>query len=321
MKPVIEPVDRELLKQELTKRAFLRPTNKAENEIYDITAATSPNLMREIARLRELAYRAGGGATGEEMDIDDMDTMEKPYHQLLVWDPINEEIIGGYRYLCGQDAVMQQDGQPYITSSHLFHYTDYFIHNYLPYTIELGRAFVQPKYQGRDMGVKALYALDNIWDGIGAVLYNHPEIKYLIGKVTIYPRYDAVSRDLIFAYLHRFHHDPKQLFYPKHPIDIGIEAQELADDLFMGDDASLNYQILQRAIRARGCVIPPMFSAYLNVTDSLMSFGSTINDELANVYETGILVRVEDINPDKHARYIGVYMEWLRNLLEQRRQR
>ena len=319
MKPIIEPIDRDLLKQELTKKNFLRPTNKADNEIYDITADQAPNLMREIARLREISYRDGGGATGEAMDMDEMDTMPHPYHQLLVWDPIHEEIVGGYRYLCCAEAAKQEDGQPFITSSHLFHYTDYFIRNYLPYTIELGRAFVQPKYQNRDMGVKSLYALDNIWDGIGAILYNHPEIKYLIGKVTMYPQYDAMSRNLIYAYLRRYHNDSKGLFYPKHPIDISCEAQELADDLFMGDDPTLNYQILQRAVRARGTVIPPMFSAYLNVTETLMSFGNAVNDELADVYETGILVKVEDINPDKHARYIGVYMEWLRNLIDARR--
>lgn len=319
MKPIIEPIDRDLLKQELTKKNFLRPTNKAENEIYDITADQAPYLMREIARLREISYRDGGGATGEAMDMDEMDTMEHPYHQLLVWDPVNEEIVGGYRYLCCAEAKIQPDGQPFITSSHLFHYTDYFIRNYLPYTIELGRAFVQPKYQNRDMGVKSLYALDNIWDGIGAILYNHPEIKYLIGKVTMYPQYDAMSRNLIYAYLRRYHNDSKGLFYPKTPVDISCEAQELADDLFMGDDPTLNYQILQRAVRTRGTVIPPMFSAYLNVTDTLMSFGNAVNDELANVYETGILVNVEDINPDKHARYIGVYMEWLRNLMDARR--
>ncbi|MCQ2342885.1 MAG: GNAT family N-acetyltransferase [Paludibacteraceae bacterium] len=319
MQPIIPPVSRDLLKQELTKRAFLRPTHKAENEIYDITADQAPNLMREIARLRELSYRESGGSSGMEMDIDDMDTMEHPYHQLLVWDPINEEIIGGYRYLCGAEAKLDAEGQPYITSAHLYHYSEYFIKNYLPYTIELGRAFVQPKYQDRAMGAKSLYALDNIWDGIGAVLYNHPEIKYLIGKVTMYPQYDAVSRNLIYAYLRRYHNDAKGLFCAKHPLDISCEGQELADDLFMGSDPTLNYQILQRAVRARGTSIPPMFSAYLNVTDKLLSFGNAVNDELSNVYETGIMVNVEDINPTKQERYVGVYREYLRNLIDRRR--
>ncbi|MBQ6776699.1 MAG: GNAT family N-acetyltransferase [Paludibacteraceae bacterium] len=319
MKEIIPAVERDLIKQELTKKAFLRPTNKADNEIYDVTAHEAPNIMREIARLREISYRASGGSTGEEMDMDDMDIMEHPYHQLIVWDPINEEIIGGYRYLCCNECTFTENGQPYITSAHLFHYTDYFIRNYLPHTIELGRAFVQPMYQNRDMGVKALFALDNIWDGIGAVLYNHPDVHYLIGKVTMYPSYDAVSRDLIYAYLRRYHMDRKGLFAPYHPVEISCEAQELADDLFMGEDPTLNYQILQRAIRARGTVIPPMFSAYLNVTGTLESFGNAINDELSDVFETGILVKVDDINEDKYDRYIGVYLEYLKNLLNNRK--
>jgi len=321
MQPIIEPVDRTLLLNELEQLSYIRPTNKADNLIYDITAHKAPNLMREIARLREVSFREAGGATGLEMDIDDMDTMENPYHQLLVWDPSHQQIVGGYRYLCCAEAKMMADGQPYITSAHLFHYSDYFIQNYLPYTIEFGRAFVQPMYQDRQMGVKSLYALDNIWDGIGAVLYQHSEIKYLIGKVTIYPSYDTLSRNLIYAYLRRFHFDHKGLFAPKIPIDISVDGQELADDLFIGTDPQLNYQILQRAVRARGTTLPPMFSAYLNVSESLLAFGNAINDELAQVYETGIMVEVDQINPDKQDRYIGAYVEYLKSLMDPRRKK
>ena len=320
MKDIIPRVDRELLKQELTKKNFLRPTNKAENEIYDFTAHEAPHLMREVARLRELSFRSAGGSTGEEMDMDDMDTMTPhPYHQLIVWDPVNDEIVGGYRYLCGKDCTFDEQGQPRLTSSHLYHYSDYFIRNYLPYTIELGRAFVQPMYQKREMGNKSLYALDNIWDGIGAVIYNHrEEIQYLIGKVTIYPQYDALSRDLIYAYLRRFHNDRKGLFCPYHPIDISAEAQELADDVFVGEDAVFNYQLLQRALRARNTIIPPMFSAYLNVTPSLQFFGNTLNDELSDVYETGIMVTVDEIKEDKHSRYMQPYIDYLKTLFHKR---
>ena len=317
--PIIPPVDRELLKKELSDKFFLRPTNKADNRIYDITAHDAPNVMREIARLRELSYRAGGGATGMEMDMDAMDTMAKPYHQLIVWDPEHEQIVGGYRYLCCAEATFTEDGQPFITSAHLFHYSDYFIKDYLPYTVELGRAFVQPMYQSREMGVKSLYALDNIWDGLGAVFYHHPEVRYLIGKVTIYPDFDAVSRDLIYAFLHRFHHDKKGLFRPYKPVDISVEGQELADELFIGDDPQLNYHILQRAVRTRGAVIPPMFSAYINLTQTLQFFGNAINDELSDVFETGIMVTIDEINEDKKLRYIGVYIEYIKQLLTEKR--
>ena len=203
MKPIIAPVETEILLHELEGH-LLRPSNKAGNLIYDITAHECPNVMREIGRLREISYRAGGGGTGKELDIDDQDIMPRPYHQLIVWDPDNNQIIGGYRYLFGHEAEIR-NGQPFITSAHLFHYSERFIRDYLPNTIEFGRAFVQPMYQEREMGVKALFALDNIWDGIGAVLFNHPEIRYMIGKVTIYPGYNEQARELIYAYLDRYH--------------------------------------------------------------------------------------------------------------------
>lgn len=322
MKPIIDPVDKALLKAELTKKRFLRPTNKAGNEIYDFLGPEAPNLMREVARLRELSYRDSGGSTGEEMDMDEMDMMQPhPYHQLIVWDPDNEEIVAGYRYLCCHEATMDANGQPFITSAHLYRYSEYFVRNYLPATIELGRAFVQPKYQKREMGVKALFALDNVWDGIGAVLYQHTEIKYLIGKVTIYPQYDAVSRNLIYAYLRRFHNDTKGLFAPYHPVEISTEGQELADAVFVGTDPQVNFQLLQRAVRARGTTVPPMFSAYLNVTNTLQFFGNAVNDELADVYETGIMVTVSELNEDKKLRYIGNFVEYLKRMMEERRER
>lgn len=321
MKPIIAPVDKNLIKKELTKKNFLRPTNRAGNEIYDITALEAPNTMREIARLRELSYRDSGGSTGEEMDIDAMDTMQVPYHQLIVWDPKAEEIIGGYRYLWLRDCVFTDDGQPYITSAHLFRYTDYFIQDYLPYTIELGRAFVQPKYQSHELGMKALFALDNIWDGLGAIIYNHPEVKYLIGKVTIYPSYDDVSRNLIYAYLRRFCNDDKGLFFPYNPIDISTEGQRIADIVFEGSDPTHNFHLLMKAVRARGAVVPPMFSAYLNLTPKLRFFGNAVNDELSDVYETGIMVGVEDIYEEKRSRYIGVYIDYINNFISAQRNR
>ncbi len=321
MQEIIPPIDRTLIKKELNKHNFLRPTNKAGNEIYDLNAHEAPNTMLEIARLRELSYREGGGSTGEKMDMDDMDTMEVPYHQLIVWDPENEEIVGGYRYLWLRDCTFSENGQPYITSAHLYRYTDYFIKKYLPVTIELGRAFVQPKYQSREMGIKALFALDNLWDGIGAVIYNHPEVKYLMGKVTIYPDYDDTARNLIYAYLRRYCFDNIGLFVPYNPIDISTEGQEMADELFEGTDATENFHILMKAIRARGTTIPPMFSAYLNLTPDLKFFGNAINDELSNVYETGIMVAIDDVYEDKKRRYVGVYIDYISNYISAKRNR
>lgn len=312
MKPIIPPVETHLLLSELEGH-LLRPSNKAGNLIYDITAHECPNVMREIARLREISYRNGGGATGEEMDMDDMDTMARPYHQLLVWDPDHQQIAGGYRYLLGSEAELRPNAegemQPYITSAHLFHYSERFIREYLPNTIEFGRAFVQPMYQTREMGVKALFALDNIWDGIGALMHNHPALRYMIGKVTIYPDYNATARELIYNYLDRYHRGEQGLFAPYQPLAI----EKLDIDPFEGNDPQENYHILQRAVREQGAVIPPMFSAYLNITNELQFFGNAVNDELANVYETGIMVDLETVYEDKKQRYITPYIQWLQN--------
>ena len=308
MKPIIAPVETEILLHELEGH-LLRPSNKAGNLIYDITAHECPNVMREIGRLREISYRAGGGGTGKELDIDDQDIMPRPYHQLIVWDPDNNQIIGGYRYLFRHEAEIR-NGQPFITSAHLFHYSERFIRDYLPNTIEFGRAFVQPMYQKREMGVKALFALDNIWDGIGAVLFNHPEMRYMIGKVTIYPGYNEQARELIYAYLDRYHKGEQGLIEPYHP----LLSQPLTHSPFEGEDKQENYHILQHAVREQGTVIPPIFTAYLNLTNDLQFFGNAINDEFSDVLESGIMVDLETVYPEKKERYINSYIKWLNSI-------
>ena len=304
MQPIIPPVDTALILHELEGH-LLRPSNKAGNLIYDITAHECPNVMREIGRLREISYRDAGGATGKEADIDDMDTMAKPYHQLIVWDPDHQQIIGGYRYLFGSDAEIR-NGQPYITSSFLFRYSEQFIRDYLPYAIEFGRAFVQPMYQTREMGVKALFALDNIWDGIGAIMHNNPHIRWMIGKVTVYPEYNPTARELIYAYLDRYHHGQEGLIAPYH-----LQPIEPIETPFEGNDPQENYHILQHAVREQGTVIPPMFSAYLNLTNELQFFGTAIEETFSNVYDSGIMVDLETVYPEKKERYITPYITWL----------
>ena len=167
--PIIPAVSKELLKSELTPEKLLRKTNKGNNEIYIITAHNSPNLMLEIGRLREIAFREAGGGTGKEADIDEFDTCENCYKQLIVWNPEAEEIIGGYRYLLGSDWQLDEKGQPILATSHMFHFSDKFLKEYMPYTVELGRSFVSLPYQSSRMGAKSLFALDNLWDGLGAL--------------------------------------------------------------------------------------------------------------------------------------------------------
>jgi len=319
MKPIISAVDKQILKQELTKELFLRPTNKAHNEIYVITAHNAPNVMREIGRLRELSFRSGGGGTGEEIDIDSYDYMEKPYNQLIVWDPVALEIIGGYRYLPGYEVEYETNGQPKFVMSHLFTFSDQFIKDYIPYTIELGRAFVQPDYQTSKMGTKSLFALDNLWDGLGALIYSVKGARYFIGKVTIYNTYPVVARDLIYEYMVRYFPDPDALIVPKKPVQVCAENKEIAKNLFVEKDSSSNYKALQKAVRNEGETIPSMFHAYIGLTDTMHVFGSIFDKDFGSVYETGIMITMADLLETKKARYIMPYIEYLKKVLDERR--
>ena len=319
MKSIIAPIDKQILKQELTKDLFLRPTNKAHNEIYVVTAHNAPNVMREIGRLRELSFRSGGGGTGEEVDIDEYDYMEKPYNQLIVWDPVALEIIGGYRYLPGAEVDYDKNGQPKFVMSHLFTFSDKFIKEFIPYTIELGRAFVQPDYQTSKMGTKSLFALDNLWDGLGALIHSVKDARYFIGKVTIYNNYPLVARDLIYEYLVRYFPDPDVLISPKKPVQVSAKNKVLAKNLFVEKDSSSNYKALQKAVRNEGETIPSMFHAYIGLTDTMRVFGSIFDKDFGSVYETGIMITMADLLETKKARYIMPYIEYMKKVLEEHR--
>jgi len=319
MKPIIAAVDKQILKQELTKDLFLRPTNKAHNEIYVITAHNAPNVMLEIGRLRELSFRSGGGGTGEEIDTDEYDYMEKPYYQLIVWDPVALEIIGGYRYLPGSEVDYDQDGQPKFVMSHLFTFSEKFIKEFIPYTIELGRAFVQPDYQTSKMGTKSLFALDNLWDGLGALIHSVKEARYFIGKVTIYNNYPVTARELIYEYMYRYFPDPDSLILPRTPIHVSAKNKVLARKLFVEKDSSGNYKALQKAIRTEGETIPSMFHAYIGLTDTMRVFGSIFDRSFGSVYETGIMITMADLLETKKARYIMPYIEYMKKVLDERR--
>ena len=306
--PIIQPIDRQLIKAELTEERFLRTTNKAGNEIYIINAHNSPNTMREIGRLREIAFRSSGGGTGCEVDIDQFDTMDTPCQQLIVWNPDAEEIIGGYRFILGENIQYDAQGQPNIATSHLFHFSQKFIDRYMPYTIELGRSFVAIEYQSSQAGAKSLYALDNLWDGLGALTIKYPQIKYFFGKFTMYPSFNTLGRDMILFYLRRHFGDREQLATPHKPLHQETDPAQL-QQLFQAETIKDNYLTLNREVRALGENIPPLVNAYMNLSPTMKVFGTAINDEFGDVEETGILITINDIYPEKRQRHIETYIE------------
>ena len=308
MEEIIPRIPRELLLSELTPEKKLRTTNKSGNEIYIVTWQDSPNVVRELGRLREIAFRAAGGGTGLSMDLDEFDTMENPYKQLLVWDPEAQEILGGYRYLLGSEVKLDENGQPILATSHMFRFSEKFVREYLPYTIELGRSFVTLEYQSSRMGTKGLFALDNLWDGLGALTVIMPDVRYFFGKFTMYPSYDRMARDMILYFLKMYFSDPDSLILPMKPLSLWHD-ECIFEKLFAGNDFKQDYRVLNREVRNLGYNIPPLVNAYMGLSPTMKLFGTAINDEFGDVEETGILIAVDEILEEKRVRHIDSFAE------------
>ncbi len=305
---IIQPIAKEILKSELTPARQLRMTNKSHNEIYVITAHNAPNVMKEIGRLREVVFREAGGGTGKDMDIDEFDTCDNCYKQLIVWNPEAEEIIGGYRYLEGTAWDLDEKGQPILATSHMFHFSDKFIEEYMPYTIELGRSFVSLPYQSSKMGAKSLFALDNLWDGLGALTVIKPNVKYFFGKMTMYPSYIRKGRDMILYFLKKYFDDKEQLILPMKPLKIESDPSEL-EKIFTGHNFKEDYRILNGEIRKLGYNIPPLVNAYMNLSPTMKLFGTAINYGFGDVEETGILIAMDEIFEEKRVRHINSFIK------------
>lgn len=303
---IIDPVAVSLLEAELTPARFLRQTNKGNNEIYIVQADEAPNVMREIGRLREIAFRTAGGGTGKSCDIDDYDVMDPPCRQLIVWDPEEKVITGGYRFIHGRDVKILPDGSPRIATSHMFRFSDRFISDYLPYTIELGRSFVRLEYQSSKAGAKALFTLDNLWDGLGALTVVYPEIKYLFGKFTMYPEYLRDCRDMLLYFLNTHFPDPDNLVRPFKPLQLTTDLSRFSA-MMPGTSFKDDYKVLNSEIRARGINIPPLVNAYMSLSPTMKIFGTAINDEFGNVEETGIFLTIADIFEEKKQRHIDTF--------------
>ena len=305
---IIQPIYKALLKSELTPERQLRMTNKSNNEIYVVTAHDAPNVMKEIGRLREIAFRTAGGGTGKAMDIDEFDTMENCCKQLIVWNPEAEEIIGGYRYLFGSDWKIDANGQPILATSHMFHFSEQFMKDYAPYTVELGRSFVSLEYQNARVNSKSIFALDNLWDGLGALTVINPQCRYFFGKMTMYPSYIRKGRDMILYFLKKHFNDKENLIIPIKPLKIETPEDELSA-IFCKDNFKEDYRILNKHIRELGYNIPPLINAYMSLSPTMKLFGTAINYGFGDVEETGILIAVDEILEDKRVRHIDSYVK------------
>lgn len=303
MEKIIDPIDKAVLLSELTKERFVRKTRKGDNEIYIVNQHNSPNVLQEIGRLREVTFRASGGGTGLPVDLDEFDTNDICYDQLIVWSPEDQEIVGGYRYIKCADAIDKITGEIHLSTTHYFKFSDRFIKEYLPYTIELGRSWVQPNFQPSVNPRKGLFALDNIWDGLGALVIFNPEIKYFFGKVTMYPNYHTASRDFLLHFMNHYFPDTENLMKPYHPLVQDYDRAYVESQL-KGLDFKDGFKVLNSAVRENGEFIPPLVNIYMNLSATMKTFGTAVNPDFGNVEETGILVTIADIFQEKKERHM-----------------
>jgi hypothetical protein len=306
MKDIIEKVSREALLSELTRERYVRKTNNGHNEIYIINHHNSPNVMREIGRLREVTFRHAGGGTGKEIDIDEFDISSHPYQQLLVWNPEDREIVGAYRYILCKDAEYI-NGKVQLATTELFDFSDKFYKEYLPETIELGRSFIQPDYQPSEQFRKGLFSLDNLWDGLGAIVIDNPSQKHFFGKVTMYTDFNVTARDYILSFMHFYFPDQDKLVSPIHSVNIKTDVSGFLNEL-KDLDYKAGHAVLNKHVRALNEHIPPMFNAYMNLSATMKSFGTAINPGFGGVEETGILVTISDVYQSKKERHFNSYL-------------
>jgi len=305
MKEIIAPIDPKLIEAELTDDKLVRPTNAGNNTIYLIDAHDSPNTMREIGRLREYTFREAGGGTGEEVDIDEYDIAEVPFKQLIVWNSEAREIVSAYRFILGKDVPLDENGYPHTPTSKLFRLSEKFIKNEWQQTIELGRSFVQPKYQATNSLRLGLFSLDNIWDGLGALIVDYPEVKYFFGKMTMYNSYNRMARNMILGFLQKHFQGDKELVTPFEPAEITRNKRSILE--IFSHSLTEDFKILNKNIRDLKTAIPPLIKSYMSLSPSMRYFGASANPEFGPVEEIAILIDVNDIYEDKKKRHIDTY--------------
>lgn len=216
-------------------------------------------------------------------------------------------ILGGYRFLPGKEIEYDEKGQPRLATGHMFHFSEKFLDTYMADTVELGRSFVTLEYQSTRAMSKGIFALDNLWDGLGALTVIIPNLKYFFGKMTMYPSFNRQARDMILYFLKKHFGDTEKLVTPITPLHIETPEEELRQ-LFTCDDFKSDYRILNKEVRKLGYNIPPLVNAYMGLSPTMRVFGTAVNHEFGEVEETGIFIAVDEILAEKRMRHIDTFV-------------
>lgn len=293
-KSIIRPIDKKILKYEVDMSDCIGAT-KDGKKIIITTNSNSPNILSEIARLRELTFRKVGEGTGRMMD---MDKFDKLYSHLIIWDEYTLEIVGSYRIGIGEELLVKSGIGGFYTST-LFNFSEAFIENILPYSIELGRSFVQEKYWNTQ-------ALDYLWQGIGSFLSKNPKVKYMFGGVSLSSNYSPYVISLIVFYFKKWFSSVQGLSSAKKNYTLTPKQIKEYSKIFSGLNAKEDMKILKKILALHGFSIPVLYKHYSDLCYEggvcFLDFG--IDPDFNNCIDGLILVDISKIREDKKKRYL-----------------
>ena len=292
---IARPEDRATLKRALAQAESLDKTSDGKTiYLWQRNGQEDAPLLRELGRLREIAFRAVEEGSGKRRDTDCYDD---DYLHLILWDEEDLEIVGAYRFMPTAMQI-EKRGVEGLYSYSLFHYDDK-MQDVLEHGIELGRSFIQPRYWGRR-------GLDYLWSGIGAYLARYPHYRYLFGPVSISGGLPPAARDLLVAFY--------RLWFPAtHPLAASRQPYpaSLPDVLaqFGGVDYVDDLTKLKSLLGNLGCGIPPLYKQYSELCEpggvQFIDFGS--DPAFNNCVDGLVLVDLCYLKTNRYQRYIGVH--------------
>ncbi|MCH9740891.1 MAG: lysophospholipid acyltransferase family protein [Epsilonproteobacteria bacterium] len=292
-KCIAHPEDRQVLKQELQTCQELGKTSDGK-KIYLYEYEKGSIILQEISRLREYTFRKVEEGTGKKRDKDEYDYY---YKHIILWDDEELEIAGAYRIAESNFVYEDYDIEGFYTNS-LFGFNSGFT-PYLNNSIELGRSFVQPKYWGSR-------ALDYLWQGIGAYLYENPHIKYMFGAVTLSASLPKSAQELIIHYYDKYYGNHHELLNPKNKFLFPKDALDELSYIFNGDDAQKDFRILREQLNYYGATVPTLYKQYADLCEEggISFMGYNIDKEFGDCIDSFILVEIDKIKQKKRDRYI-----------------
>ena len=282
------------MRRELREGSLMGRTNDGK-DIFLFEGRTNSAVMRELGRLREHAFRAVGEGTGKHRDLDSFDAY---YKHVVLWDESDLQIVGAYR-IGEAGAIMAERGPEGLYSHGLFAFEEGF-HDVLPQAIELGRSFVQPRYQG-------LRALEYLWYGIGAYLSTRPSIRYLFGPVSVSADYPEKARKLLVYFYSRYFNAAQPMATPRTPFVLSEADQAELASVIPGDDYPRDFRALKQRLGELGVSVPILYKQYTDMYEpgGARFLGFNVDPAFANCVDGLVLADLEMLKASKRERYLG----------------